>query len=53
MFNNLGNIKESYPTQNILFTEGCVEGFKAETFGFVLDPDTAYTQRVGQLIKGN
>jgi glucosylceramidase len=34
MFNNLGNIKESYPTQNILFTEGCVEGFKAEKYQF-------------------
>lgn len=34
MFNNLGNIKESYPTKNILFTEGCVEGFKAEKYQF-------------------
>ncbi|MBT8264282.1 MAG: glycoside hydrolase family 30 protein [Eudoraea sp.] len=34
MFNNLGNIKESYPTQNILFTEGCVEGFDAEKYQF-------------------
>ena len=34
MFNNLGNIKESYPTKNILFTEGCVEGFNADKYQF-------------------
>ena len=34
MFNNLGNIKESYPTKNLLFTEGCQEGFKAENTNF-------------------
>jgi glucosylceramidase len=34
MFNNLGNIKESYPTKNLLFTEGCQEGFKAENYQF-------------------
>lgn len=34
MFDNLGNIKESYPTKNLLFTEGCVEGFKAEKYHF-------------------
>ncbi len=34
MFSNLGNIKESYPTKNLLFTEGCQEGFKAENYQF-------------------
>ncbi|WP_297761381.1 glycoside hydrolase family 30 protein [uncultured Muriicola sp.] len=34
MFNNLGAIKESYPDKNLLFTEGCVEGFKAEKYQF-------------------
>ena len=27
MFDNLGAINESYPNKNLLFTEGCVEGF--------------------------
>lgn len=34
MFTNLGAIKESYPDKNLLFTEGCVEGFKAEKYQF-------------------
>lgn len=34
MFNNLGAIKESYPEKNLLFTEGCVEGFTAEKYQF-------------------
>lgn len=29
---NLGNIKESFPDKNILFTEGCVEGFDADHY---------------------
>ena len=32
MFTNLGNIKESFPTKNLLFTEGCQEGFDAEKY---------------------
>jgi glucosylceramidase len=34
MFNNIGNIKASYPTKSILFTEGCVEGFKTEKYQY-------------------
>jgi glucosylceramidase len=34
MFTNLGAINESYPDKNLLFTEGCVEGFKAEKYQF-------------------
>lgn len=32
MFSNLGNIRESYPEENILFTEGCVEKFDARKY---------------------
>jgi len=34
MFENLGNIKESYPDKNILFTEGCNERFDAEKYEY-------------------
>ncbi len=34
MFDNIGNIKESYPTKNILFTEGCNEKFSDEKYQF-------------------
>ncbi len=34
MFDNLGNINESYPGKNLLFTEGCVEGFNDEKYQF-------------------
>lgn len=34
MFVNLGNIKESYPDKNILFTEGCNERFDAEKYEY-------------------
>ncbi|MGB5818710.1 MAG: glycoside hydrolase family 30 protein [Saonia sp.] len=34
MFDNLGRIKESYPTKNLLFTEGCVENFDSEKYQF-------------------
>lgn len=27
MFENVGNVKQSFPTKNLLFTEGCVERF--------------------------
>ncbi len=32
MFENVGIVNKSYPTKNLLFTEGCVEGFKQEGF---------------------
>lgn len=31
-YNNLKSIKESYPNKNILFTEGCQEGFKESQY---------------------
>lgn len=32
MFTNLDNVNESYPDENILFTEGCVERFDATKY---------------------
>ncbi len=32
MFDNLGNIQESFPTKNLLFTEGCQERFSADRY---------------------
>ena len=32
MYDNLKNIKESYPTKNLLFTEGCQEAFDANEY---------------------
>lgn len=32
MFSNLGNINESFPTKNLLFTEGCQESFSADRY---------------------
>ena len=34
MFSNLGNIKESFPTKNLLFTEGCQEGFRTDRYHY-------------------
>ena len=34
MFDNLGNINESYPSKNLLFTEGCNEGFDADKYQY-------------------
>ncbi len=34
MFANLKNIKESFPTKNLLFTEGCQERFDPEKYQF-------------------
>ena len=34
MFTNLGNIKESFPTKNLLFTEGCQEGFRSDRYQY-------------------
>lgn len=34
MFSNLGNIKESFPTKNLLFTEGCQEGFRKDRYQY-------------------
>jgi glucosylceramidase len=33
-YDNLKNIKESFPSKNMLFTEGCAEGFNAEKLQF-------------------
>lgn len=32
MFENVGKVHEMYPNKNLLFTEGCVESFKAEKY---------------------
>ncbi len=32
MFDNVGKVHEMYPDKNLLFTEGCVESFKAENY---------------------
>ncbi len=34
MFSNLGNVNESYPTKNLLFTEGCQEGFRTDRYQY-------------------
>ena len=34
MFSNLSNIKESFPTKNLLFTEGCQEGFRTDRYHY-------------------
>ncbi|MEM9921214.1 MAG: glycoside hydrolase family 30 beta sandwich domain-containing protein, partial [Bacteroidota bacterium] len=34
MFTNLGNINESFPSKNLLFTEGCQEGFRSDRFQY-------------------
>lgn len=34
MFSNLGNINESFPTKNLLFTEGCQEGFRQDRYQY-------------------
>jgi len=34
LFSNLGNIKESFPTKNLLFTEGCQEGFRTDRYQY-------------------
>jgi glucosylceramidase len=34
MFDNVANVNESYPSKNILFTEGCVEKFSTEKYQF-------------------
>ncbi len=34
MFSNLGNIKESFPTKNLLFTEGCQERFSSDKYQY-------------------
>jgi glucosylceramidase len=31
---NVGKVREMYPDKNLLFTEGCVESFKAEKYQF-------------------
>ncbi len=34
MFVNLENVKESYPDKNLLFTEGCQEGFRTDRYQY-------------------
>lgn len=34
MFSNLGNIKESYPDKNLVFTEGCNEAFDSKKYQY-------------------
>ncbi len=34
MFDNLGNINASFPTKNLLFTEGCQEGFRQDRYQY-------------------
>jgi len=33
-YNNLKNVKESFPDKNLLFTEGCQEGFNTERLNY-------------------
>ena len=34
MFTNLGNVNSSFPTKNLLFTEGCQEGFRQDRYQY-------------------
>ncbi|MFA6981159.1 MAG: glycoside hydrolase family 30 protein [Ignavibacteriaceae bacterium] len=34
MFGNVAKVHETYPTKNILFTEGCVEAFNPEKYNY-------------------
>ncbi len=34
MFINLGNIEQSFPEKNLLFTEGCQEGFRTDRYQY-------------------
>lgn len=34
MFSNLGDIQASFPSKNLLFTEGCQEGFRADRYQY-------------------
>jgi glucosylceramidase len=34
MFSNLGEINEAFPTKNLLFTEGCQEGFRTDRYQY-------------------
>jgi len=43
MFENLGNIKDSYPDKNLVFTEGCQEGFDPDKYEF-----WAHAERYGR-----
>lgn len=45
MFSNLANIKESYPSKNLLFTEGCQEGFRTDRYQY-----WAHAERYGRSI---
>lgn len=45
MFSNLGNINQSFPTKNLLFTEGCQEGFRDDRYQY-----WPYAERYGRSI---
>ena len=45
MFTNLGAINQSFPTKNLLFTEGCQEGFRQDRYQY-----WAYAERYGRSI---
>lgn len=45
MFGNLGAIKQSFPSKNLLFTEGCQEGFRADRYQY-----WAHAERYGRSI---
>jgi glucosylceramidase len=34
MFENVGNVQKAFPDKNLIFTEGCVEGFDAKKYQF-------------------
>lgn len=44
-YDNLANINESYPEMNLLFTEGCQEGFRADRYQY-----WAHAERYGNSI---
>ncbi len=45
MYDNLANVQESYPTKNLLFTEGCVGGFNPERY-----QEWSHAERYGRSI---
>ena len=43
MFSNIASINESFPTKNLLFTEGCQEGFRPDRYQY-----WAHAERYGR-----
>ncbi len=52
MFDNLGAINESYPNKNLLFTEGCVEGFNSEKYQFWANAERYGRSMINDFNKG-